>query len=133
VLKYVFLNDVLKYHVLGHKLQKGLRIYPPTVSVLNRTVPYRFPRGTVLVDRTAYRTFLTVFRDFCLKARTLPRFKFYRSAVYTLIFRKSANRTLPKHEPFFVILNTVGSPILSITPYRTLPFSVTIFITLAVS
>jgi hypothetical protein len=28
-----------------------------------RTVPYRFPRGTVLVDRTAYRTFLTVFRD----------------------------------------------------------------------
>jgi hypothetical protein len=46
-----------------------------------RTVPYRFPRGTVLVDRTAYRTFLTVFRDFSLKARILPRFKFYRSAV----------------------------------------------------
>jgi hypothetical protein len=33
----------------------------------DRTVPYRFPRGTVLVDRTAYRTFLTVFRDFCFK------------------------------------------------------------------
>jgi hypothetical protein len=46
-----------------------------------RTVPYRFPRGTVYVDRTAYRTFLTVFREFCLKARPLPRFKFYRSAV----------------------------------------------------
>jgi hypothetical protein len=29
-----------------------------------RTVPYRFPRGTVLIDREAYRTFLTVFRDF---------------------------------------------------------------------
>ena len=50
-------------------------------TVPYRTVPYRFPRGTVLVDRTAYRTFLTVFRDFCLKARTLPRFKFYRSTV----------------------------------------------------
>jgi hypothetical protein len=50
-------------------------------TVPYRTVPYRFPRGAVLVDRTAYRTFLTVFRDFCLKARTLPRFKFYRSAV----------------------------------------------------
>jgi hypothetical protein len=62
-----------------------------------RTVPYRFPRGTVLVDRAAYRPFLTVFRDFCLKARTLPRFKFYRSSVLTLIFRKSANRTVPKH------------------------------------
>jgi hypothetical protein len=49
------------------KLQKGVRIYPPTVSVA-----YRFPRGTVLIDRAAYRTFLTVFRDFCLKARTLP-------------------------------------------------------------
>jgi hypothetical protein len=45
------------------------------------TVPYRFPRETVLVDREAYRTFFTVFHDFCLKARTLPRFKFYRSAV----------------------------------------------------
>jgi hypothetical protein len=62
-------------------LQKGVRIYPSTVSVPYRTVPYRFPRETVLVDREAYRTFLTVFRDFCLKARTLPRFKFYRSAV----------------------------------------------------
>jgi hypothetical protein len=50
-------------------------------TVPYRTVPYRFPRETVLVDREAYRTFLTVFRDFCLKARTLPRFKFYRSAV----------------------------------------------------
>jgi hypothetical protein len=46
-----------------------------------RTVPYRFPRETVLVDHTAYRTFLTVFRGFCLKAQTLPRFKFYRFAV----------------------------------------------------
>jgi hypothetical protein len=53
----------------------------PYRTVAYRTVPYRFPRGTVLVDREAYRTFLTVFRDFCLKARTLPRFKFYRSAV----------------------------------------------------
>jgi hypothetical protein len=54
----------------------------PNLSVYRvRTVPYRFPRETILVDRTAYRTFLTVFRDFCLKARTLPRFKFYRSAV----------------------------------------------------
>jgi hypothetical protein len=64
------------------------------------SVPYffdRFPRGTVLVDRAAYRTFLTVFRDFCLKAGTLPRFKFYRSSILTLIFRKSANRTVPKH------------------------------------
>jgi hypothetical protein len=52
-----------------------------TVPYRVRTIPYRFPRGTVLVDREAYRTFLTVFRDFCLKARTLPRFKFYRSAV----------------------------------------------------
>jgi hypothetical protein len=50
-------------------------------SVPYRTVLYRFPRETVLVDREAYRSFLTVFRDFCLKARTLPRFKFYRSAV----------------------------------------------------
>jgi hypothetical protein len=46
-----------------------------------RTVPYRFPRRTVLVDRTAYHTFLTVFRDFFLKARTLPRFKCSRFAV----------------------------------------------------
>jgi hypothetical protein len=53
----------------------------PYRTVPYRTVPYRFPRETVLVDREAYRTFLTVFRDFCLKARTLPRFKFYRSAV----------------------------------------------------
>jgi hypothetical protein len=54
----------------------------PNLSVCRvRTVPYRFLRWTVLVDRTAYRTFLTVFRDFCLKARTLPRFKFYRFAV----------------------------------------------------
>jgi hypothetical protein len=45
---------------------------------------------------------LTVFHDFCLKAQTLPRFKFYRSSVLTLIFRKSANRTVPKHWPFFV-------------------------------
>ena len=67
-------------------------------------LPYRFPWGTVLVDRAAYRTFLTVFRDFCLKARTLPRFKFYRPSVLTLIFRKNANRTVPKHWPFFVIL-----------------------------
>jgi hypothetical protein len=52
----------------------------PNLSA-DRTVPYRFPRGTVLVDREAYRTFLTVFRDFCLKARTLPRFKLYRSTV----------------------------------------------------
>jgi hypothetical protein len=56
-----------------------------------------------LVNRAACRTFVTVFRDYCLKARTLPRFKFYRSSVLTLIFRKSANRTEPKHEPFFVI------------------------------
>jgi hypothetical protein len=53
----------------------------PYRTVPYPTVPYRFPRETVLVDREAYRTFLTVFRDFCLKARTLPRFKFYRSAV----------------------------------------------------
>ena len=60
----------------------------PNLSVYRvRTVPYRFPRGTVLVNRAAYRTFLTVFRDFCLKARTLLRFKFYRSSVLTLIFR----------------------------------------------
>ncbi len=45
------------------------------------TLPYRFPRGTVKVDRTAYRTFLTVFRDFYLKAQTLPRFKYTRFAV----------------------------------------------------
>jgi hypothetical protein len=83
----------------NRNIMEGLRIYPSIVSV-----PYRFPRGTVLVDRTAYRTFSTVFRDFCLKARTLPRFKFYRSSVLTLIFRKSANRTVPKLEPFFVIL-----------------------------
>ena len=77
----------------------------PNLSVYRvRTVPYRFPRETVLVDREAYRTFLNVFRDFCLKAQTLPRFKFYRSSVLTLIFRKSANRTVPKHQPFFVIL-----------------------------
>ncbi len=43
--------------------------------------PYRFPRGTVEADRTAYRSFLTVFRDFSLKARTLPRFKQSRFAV----------------------------------------------------
>jgi hypothetical protein len=72
-------------------IQKGLRIYPSTVAY--RTLPYCFPRGTVLVNRTAYRTFVTVFRDFCLKARTLPRIKCSRFAVLTLIFRKSANRT----------------------------------------
>jgi hypothetical protein len=44
----------------------------PNRSVPYRTVPCRFPRGTVLVERTAYCTFLTVFRDFCLKARTVP-------------------------------------------------------------
>jgi hypothetical protein len=89
---FVFSNN-LKFHI-----QKGVRIYLSTVSVPYRTVsvpyrtvpyrtvpyrtvPYRFPRETVLVDREAYRTFVTVFRDFCLKARTLPRFKFYHSAV----------------------------------------------------
>jgi hypothetical protein len=51
----------------------------PNLSVY-RTVPYRFPRGTVKVDRTAYRTFLTVFRDFFVKAPSLPRFKCSRSA-----------------------------------------------------
>jgi hypothetical protein len=40
----------------------------PYRTVPYRTVPYRFPRGTVLVDRTAYRTFLTVFRGFLLKS-----------------------------------------------------------------
>ncbi len=76
----------------------------PYRSVPYRTVPYRFPRGTVKVDRTAYRTFLTVFRDFYLKARTLPRFKYFRLTVLTQIFRLSANRTVPTHLPFFVIL-----------------------------
>ena len=85
-------------------IQQGLRIYPLTVSVPQRTVPYRFLRGTVQVDRTAYRTFLTVFRDFYLKARTLPRFKQSRFTVLTLISRLSANRTVPTHLPFFVIL-----------------------------
>ena len=33
-----------------------------TVGNPNLSV-YRFPRGTVVVDRTAYRSFLTVFRD----------------------------------------------------------------------
>jgi hypothetical protein len=47
---------------------------------------------------------LTIFRDFFLKAQTLPRLEFYRSTVKTLIFLKSANRTAPKHEPFYVIL-----------------------------
>jgi hypothetical protein len=50
-------------------------------TVAYRTVLYRFPRETVLVDRAAYRTFLTVFRDFCLKARTLPRNKCSRFPV----------------------------------------------------
>jgi hypothetical protein len=53
---------------------------------------------------TAYRTFLSVFRDFSLKARTLPRFKCLRFTILTRIFRISANRTVPKHEPFYVIL-----------------------------
>jgi hypothetical protein len=63
------------------KIQKGIRIYPSTVSVPYRTVPCRFTRGTVLVDRTAYCTFVTVFRDFCLKARTLLRIECSRFAV----------------------------------------------------
>jgi hypothetical protein len=46
----------------------------PYRTVPYPTVPYRFPRGTVLVHRAAYRTFLTVFRDFWSKPRTLPRF-----------------------------------------------------------
>jgi hypothetical protein len=56
---------------------------PYRVRTVSVPCPYRvrFPRETVVVDREAYRTFLTVFRDFCLKARTLPRFKFYRSTV----------------------------------------------------
>ncbi len=74
----------------------------PYRSVQYRTLP--FPRGTVKVDRTAYRTFLTVFRDFYLKARALPRFKYSRFTVLTQIFRLSANRTVPTHLPFFVIL-----------------------------
>ncbi len=83
---------------------KGLRIYLPTVSFPYRTVPNRFSRGTVEADRTAYRTFLSIFRDFSLKARTLPRFKCLRFTVLTLILRLSANRTVPTHLPFFVIL-----------------------------
>jgi hypothetical protein len=51
----------------------------PNRSVLYSSVPYRFPR----VDRTSYRTFLTVFRDFFLKARTLPRFKCYFKANFS--------------------------------------------------
>jgi hypothetical protein len=57
-----------------------------------------------LADRAAYRTFLTVFRDFYLKARALPRFKYSRFTVLTLISLLSANRTEPTLEPFFVIL-----------------------------
>ena len=79
-----------------HAVQKTKKQY--------RTVPYRFSRWTVKVDCTAYRTFLTVFRDFYLKARTLPRFKYFRFTVLTQIFRLSANRTVPTHLPFFVIL-----------------------------
>jgi hypothetical protein len=80
-------------NILGRGLD---RVEVPNTS-------YRFG-CTVLVDCTASRTFLSVFRDFFFKARTLPRFKCSRSANQTLIFRKSANRTVPKPEPFFVIL-----------------------------
>jgi hypothetical protein len=47
---------------------------------------------------------LTVFRDTYLKARTLPRFKYSRFTVLALIFGLGANRTVPTHEPFIVIL-----------------------------
>ena len=47
----------------------------PNLSVLRvRTVPYRFPRGTFLFDRTAYRTFVTVFRDLNIKKFNLMEF-----------------------------------------------------------
>jgi hypothetical protein len=66
-----------------------------------RTVPFsardRFGRP----DSVPY--FFDHFACFCLKARTLPRFKFHHFSVLTPIFRISANRTVPKHWPFFVI------------------------------
>ena len=68
-----------------------------------RTVPFRISRGTVLLNRTADRTFLTVFRDFCLKARTQPRFKYTRLPLKRYFFT-SANRIVPKHKTIFVIL-----------------------------
>jgi hypothetical protein len=56
-------------------IQKGIRIYPSIVSIPYPTVSAIFP---VL--------------------------QCSRSAVFMLFFRISANRIVPKHEPFFVIL-----------------------------
>jgi hypothetical protein len=51
----------------------------PYRTVPYRTVAYRFPRGTVLVYRTAYRTFLTVFRDFYVER------ELYRDLNFTVL------------------------------------------------
>jgi hypothetical protein len=74
---YFFLNQLNFINMMKYRRESEF-IHLPCPY---RTVPYRFPRETVLVDRAAYRTFVTVFRVFCLKARTLPLFKFYRSSV----------------------------------------------------
>jgi hypothetical protein len=48
-------------HTFDHVNTVGAPNLSATVSVPYRAVPYRSPRGTVLVDRTAYCTFSNVF------------------------------------------------------------------------
>jgi hypothetical protein len=66
-----------------------------------RAVPYR-----TIPFSTRDRTATVLFCPFSVIqiARTLPRFKYYRFTVLTLVFGLSANRTVPKHWSFFVIL-----------------------------
>jgi hypothetical protein len=58
---------------MGMGVTKGVIFYSKSSEFIRvcavpyLTVPYRFPRGTVLVDRAAYRTFLTVFRVLAYK------------------------------------------------------------------
>ena len=72
--------------------QKGIILYR---SLMYRTLPF-FARNRFDWPHSVP----TVFRYFYFKARTLPRFKFSRFTVLTLIFRISANHTVPKHERF---------------------------------
>jgi hypothetical protein len=94
-----------RYHYYSRE-SEFIRRPCPSRPAPYRTVPYPTVFREGLFSSTAQRTvlFWPFYVIFYLKARTLPRFKCLRFTVLTLIFRLSANRTVPTHEPFFVIL-----------------------------
>jgi hypothetical protein len=58
-----FRAPIVNFENLQNTIMKRvITVGDPNLSAVTyRTVPYRFPRGTVLVNRTAYRTFDCIF------------------------------------------------------------------------